>query len=282
MAVVWAASICKTPFACQPENPKVVDVDPMHGLTHEPIRGPIRSALRRLHTALWPPTCVLCARTGQLPVLDLCAACEADLPANAPACPVCAQPLSGESIGGESVATLQCGACQQRPPSFDASYCPFRYAYPIDHLVRGLKYDGAVAQGRVLSELLARRIRATRTAALPDLIVPVPLAQRRFRERGYNQAIELARQVEKRLQVPLRADIAVRTRETREQAALSKQERGRNIRGAFAVTGTLPAAHVAILDDVITTGSTVNELASVLKEAGAQRVEVWALARAGR
>lgn len=220
---------------------------------------------------------MLCAKSGQLPVLDLCAACEADLPVNAPACPVCAQPL-----GGASVAALQCGACLRHPPRFDASYCPFRYAYPIDHLVRGLKYDGAVAQGRVLSELLARRIHATRTATLPDLIVPVPLAQRRFRERGYNQAIELACQVEKRLKVPIRTDLVVRARETREQAALNKQERSKNIRGAFAATGALSAVSVAIVDDVVTTGSTVNELAGVLKGAGAQRVEVWALARAGR
>lgn len=239
--------------------------------------GRIGSTLRKLHAVLWPPTCVLCARTGQSPLLDLCAACEADLSANAPACRVCAQPLSGESA-----ATLQCGACLRRSPLFDASYCPFRYAYPLDHLVRGLKYEGAVAHGRVLSELLARRIHTARTVALPDVIVPVPLAQRRFRERGYNQAIELARYVGKRLKIPIRTDLVMRTRETREQAALNKRERRRNIRGAFAATGTLSAAHVAIVDDVITTGSTVNELARVLKRAGAVKVEVWAIARAGR
>ena len=196
------------------------------------IGGPVRGAWRKLHAVLWPSICVLCAKPGQLPLLDLCAACEADLPANVPACQVCAQPLSGESP-----ATLQCGACLRRSPLFDASYCPFRYAYPLDYLVRGLKYGGAVAPGRVLSELLARRIHATRTAALPDLIVPVPLAPRRFRERGYNQAIELARYVGKRLEIPIRADLVVRTRETREQAALNKRERRRNIRGAFAATG---------------------------------------------
>lgn len=246
----------------------MVDVIPLHhwaGLLH------------KLRATVWPPTCVLCARAGQFPTLDLCAACEADLPINAPACCVCAQPLAGESAG-----LLQCGACLRRPPRFDASYCPFRYAYPIDHLVRGLKYSGAVAQGRVLSELLAQRIHATRTAALPEMLVPVPLAPRRFRERGYNQAMELARYVEQRLAVPLRTDLVVRTRETREQVALDKRERRKNIRGAFAALSKLPARHVAIIDDVITTGSTVNELARVLKRAGAQKVEVWALARAGK
>lgn len=267
-----ASSICNAAFACQPENGKVVDVHSIGGS----FCGPSRGAWGKLHAVLWPPICVLCAKRGQLPLLDLCAACEADLPANTPACPVCAQPLSGESA-----ATLQCGACLRRSPLVDASYCPFRYAYPLDHLVRGMKYQGAVAQGRVLSELLARRIQATRTAALPDLIVPVPLAQRRFRERGYNQAIELARHVGKRLKIPIRADLVVRTRETREQAALNKRERRRNIRGAFAAAGKLSAVHVAIVDDVITTGSTVNELAKVLRQAGAEKVEVWAIARAG-
>lgn len=256
----------------------MVDVRPVWGW---------RRSLRKLQATFWPPTCVLCARAGQFPALDLCAACEADLPVNAPACPVCAQPLSGDrhpngDSGGASARSLVCGACLRRPPRFDAGHCPFRYAYPLDHLVRGLKYDGAVAQARVLGELLAHRIQASRTGTLPQLIVPVPLGQRRFRERGYNQAIELARYVGSHLKIPLRTDLVVRTRETHEQAALNKPDRRKNIRGAFAAIGQLPALHVAIVDDVVTTGSTVNELAKVLKRAGAQRVEVWAVARAGR
>jgi ComF family protein len=233
--------------------------------------------LKRIQLTLWPPICVLCGSAGQRNALDLCAPCDADLPLNFPACTICAQPLSGEFVGQPA-----CGACLRRPPRFDLSYCPFRYAYPIDHLVHGIKYRGAVAQGRVLSELLARGVQQTRTAPLPDILLPVPLAQRRFRERGYNQAIELGRYLEKRLAVPMRTDLAIRVRETREQAALDRPERRRNIRDAFAVVRDLPAGHIAIIDDVITTGSTVNELARTLKRAGAQRVEVWAVARAGK
>jgi ComF family protein len=124
-------------------------------------------------------------------------------------------------------------------------------------------------------------VQRTRTGAGPDMLLPVPLGRRRFRERGYNQAIELGRYVEKRIGIPLRADVVIRTRETREQAALEAKERRKNIRGAFAVVHDVPA-HVAIIDDVITTGSTVNELALTLKRAGARRVEVWAIARAGK
>jgi ComF family protein len=231
--------------------------------------------LTRVQAVLWPPVCVLCRGTGQPPLLDICAECAADLPINVPACRVCAQPLS------DAASDVPCGACLRRSPRFDAAYCAFRYAYPVDHLVQGIKYHGAVAQGRVLGELLAQSLQRTRVAPLPELIVPVPLAPRRFRERGYNQAIELGRCVEKRLRIPLRADVVVRLRETREQAALDKRERRKNIRGAFDVVRALPGKHIAVIDDVITTGSTVNELARVLKKAGARRVEVWAVARAG-
>lgn len=234
----------------------------------------------RAQALLWPPTCVLCGSIGQAPVFDLCAACEADLPINSYACSVCAQPLQG---AGQKDATnsLRCGACLRRPRRFDSACCPFRYAYPLDHLVRALKYHGGIAQGRVLGELLAHRIQLMHTGKWPELLLPVPLGPRRFCERGYNQAIELARCIERRLQIPLRADLVGRLRETREQVALRGSERRRNIRGAFEVIGKLTAAHVAIVDDVVTTGSTVNELARVLKRAGAMQVEVWAVARAG-
>lgn len=235
----------------------------------------VDSWLKRVQQSLWQSRCVLCGGVGQT-ALDLCVPCEGDLVLNIPACGVCAQPLSGDGVG-----VLICGECLRRPPHFDVVHCPFLYAYPLDHLVRGLKYHGAVAQGRVLSELLACGLQRMRNEPLPDVVLPVPLAQRRFRERGYNQAIELGRYVQKRLAVSMRADIAVRIRETREQAALNRKERRRNIRGAFAVVGAVPA-HVAIIDDVVTTGSTVNELARELKRAGAKRVEVWAIARAAR
>lgn len=232
--------------------------------------------LTRVQGVLWPPVCILCRGVGQPPVLDICADCEADLCVNLPACRICAQPLS------DAATDVPCGACLRRPPHFDTAYCAFRYAYPVDRLVQGTKYRGAVAQGRVLSELLARCLQRRHAAPLPELLVPVPLASRRFRERGYNQAIELGRYVEKRLHIPMRANVVSRVRETREQATLDKRERRKNIRGAFEVVRDLPGKHIAIIDDVITTGSTVNELARVLKKAGARRVEVWAVARAGR
>jgi ComF family protein len=170
----------------------------------------------------------------------------------------------------------------RRRPRFDICVAPYRYSYPLDHMVRRLKYGGAVTHGRVLGDLLAARVAATRYESWPQMLLPVPLAPARFRKRGYNQAIVLAEHVHRRLNIPLNASVLVRTRETLEQAGLDQPARRRNIRDAFALTGTLTVTHVAILDDVVTTGSTVNELARTLKRAGMKRVDVWAVARAGR
>lgn len=174
---------------------------------------------------------------------------------------------------------MLCGACLRRAPRFDAAFCAWRYTYPIDYMVRALKYHGALAHARVLGDLLAARLRARAAPCWPEMLLPVPLAPGRFRERGYNQAIEIGCWLERRLAIPMRTDVLVRTRETPEQAGLSRRERRQNLRGAFAVRD-LSALHVALIDDVITTGSTVNELARVLKQAGAAGVEVWAVARA--
>jgi ComF family protein len=173
----------------------------------------------------------------------------------------------------------------RRPPHFDGAWSPFLYDYPLDHLIRGLKYRGKVAHGRLLGHLFARelldhRSHIPRNHPLPQLLIPVPLGYRRFRQRGYNQAIELGRSVERQLHIPLCIDVIERKRETAEQAGLNRRARRRNIKGAFAMLRPIAAEHVAIIDDVITTGSTVNEMSRVLKSAGVKRIEVWAIARA--
>jgi ComF family protein len=222
---------------------------------------------------LLPPRCVLCGAAGQPPALDLCAACEADLPGNFPACGRCAAPLQF------AAGAAACGACQRRAPRFDAAFCAFAYDYPVDHMVRAVKYHGAAAYARVLGELLAARLQAAASVSRPELLLPVPLGPVRFRQRGYNQAIELGRYLERRLGIAMRTDLLLRSRETSEQAGLPRQERRRNIRRAFALRAPVAAAHVALIDDVITTGSTVNELARLLKASGVRRVDVWAVAR---
>jgi ComF family protein len=120
-----------------------------------------------------------------------------------------------------------------------------------------------------------------RDCGLPDCIVPVPLSKKRLRQRGFNQSAELARAVSKNYPIPLNLHAIARGRDTRAQTGLHRQQRLQNIRGAFDQVRAMDAGHVAILDDVVTTGSTVNELARVLKRAGVERVDVWSIARAG-
>src|SRR5262245_1375353 len=212
------------PSACQPSDRTVVDK--------------CRSALER---CFWPATCVLCRGAARIGI-DLCRACEDDLPGNAVACEVCAQPLVSDTA-----TSLVCGRCLQRSPPFQSTFAPLRYAYPVDRLIQGLKFRRELACGRVLGELFARRLLERRTSPLPQLIVPVPLATHRYRERGYNQASELARAIQRVTDVEVRMDLAVRRRETLEQAELDQKARRRNVRRAFAIVAPLPAKHVAIV-----------------------------------
>jgi ComF family protein len=173
-----------------------------------------------------------------------------------------------------------CGACLKQPPIFDACVAPFLYAFPVDRMIQRLKYRGDLVHGRILGELLARHLARRRTR--PELVVPVPLASMRYRERGFNQARELALPVCNALDLTLHSGLVTRHRETREQAGLDRNDRLKNTQHAFALTAPLTARHVAIIDDVVTTGSTVNEISKVLRTAGAEWIEVWAVARAGR
>ena len=149
----------------------------------------------------------------------------------------------------------------------------------MQQLVAGLKFHERLAGGRLLGELLARHLLA-RVNPLPELILPIPLHPRRLRQRGFNQAMELALPVGRRLGIPLDRKSCRRKRPTQPQTELDLVQRRRNLRKAFALSGALPARHIALVDDVVTTGSTSDELARLLKRAGAERVEVWAAARA--
>jgi ComF family protein len=176
-------------------------------------------------------------------------------------------------------ADAPCGDCQRRPPAFDRCIAPLLYAGAVPYLVTELKFRKRLSHGRLLGALLGRGLRAVRGGVGgPDLILPVPLHPARLRERGFNQALEIARGPGRLLGLPLAAKACVRTRATAPQSALAGQARRRNLRGAFTVTGPLPE-WVAVVDDVVTTGATVEAVAQALKEAGARRVEVWAVAR---
>ena len=233
------------------------------------VYGASKSLIHKLIT----PTCLLCLEPGQRPALDLCSGCEQDLPRTGRGCAICAAPVAGGSIA--------CHACLARQPAFDAVVAPYRYEFPLVELIHRLKYGGQVAVARILGNLLARRL-AERGKPAVDALVPVPLHASREARRGYNQAGEIARFAGEILSLPVANRLATRVRATEEQAALPAIVRRINVSGAFAVRDVALPPAVAIVDDVLTTGSTADALARELKRAGCRRVEVWAVARAAR
>ncbi len=210
--------------------------------------------------------CVLCGTSGT----PLCPDCHGDLPRLGTACERCGKPLPVAGV---------CGHCLRTPPPLDGTRALFRYASPVSELVLRFKFQGALHLADLLGELLAEHLAAVEPRL--DLIIPVPLHPARLAARGYNQALELGRPLVRALGVPLAPALCRRVRDTAAQSTLDPDGRRRNMRGAFAVNGPVPA-RVAILDDVITTGATLAELARVLRRAGAHHVEAWALARTVR
>jgi ComF family protein len=231
--------------------------------------GTWRQAWQALHGWLLPPRCLLCGASGHGDS-DLCADCAAELPRNQRCCARCALPLA--------VPAALCGHCQRRPPPWDGAWVPFRYGWPLNPLETRFKFGHDLAAGRVLARQWLAEEPAT---PLPALLLPVPLHRTRLRQRGYNQALELARPLARHFALPLRHDVLRRVRATHAQTELDAVARRRNVHGAFALReGVALPAHVAVLDDVMTTGATLAECARVLKDAGVARVDVWALARA--
>ena len=200
----------------------------------------------------------------------VCVRCRADLqPLCAERCPVCALPSVGDAI---------CGQCLKRPKHFDATVAAYRYSYPTDKLILALKYAHRLAS----ADFLARALTSLPTFTTPDLILPVPLSAPRLAERGFNQAIELARPLARHLGVPMELFAVRRCRHTTPQTTLPWKARALNIRHAFECDVDLTGKTVWVVDDVMTTGSTLDELARILKLHGAKRVENRVVARALR
>jgi len=214
-----------------------------------------------LYRWLLPWRCLLCGDAGA-DGMDLCAPCAAELPRNTHCCQRCALPMP--------ISAPLCGRCQRKSPPWDAAWAPFRYAWPLDRLETRFKFSRDLAAGRVLATMWKRE---PQPSDLPQLVLPVPLHSHRLRERGYNQALELARPLAHALRIPWRHDLLQRVRHTDAQTGLDALERRHNLRNAFALRESekLPA-HIAVLDDVFTTGATLTECARVLKRAGVARV----------
>jgi ComF family protein len=228
-----------------------------------------RLSIASLLDLLLPRACLLCGGAASAP---LCRGCVDELPRLVhPACPVCAMPLP--------LPAPACGDCLKTPPAFDATFAALRYAFPVDRLVQSLKFGGHHAFRRLASaDFLAASLLET---AWPtgDVIIPVPLAPLRLRERGFNQALEIAHPLARALRLPLDAATLVRVRETLPQSRLPWRARQGNMRHAFNCHSDLSGREIIVVDDVMTTGATLDAVARTLKDHGAARVTNWIAAR---
>jgi ComF family protein len=215
---------------------------------------------------LFPRSCLLCGAGAGARLL--CHGCHTDLPWHSqPQCPQCAAPTPD----GQT-----CGVCLKHPPAFDRTHAALAYAFPLDRLIPRLKYHGQLAIAPALGACLARAVAAS---PRPDRLIAMPLHAKRIRERGFNHASEIAREVAKRLGLPLDATSCQRIRDTPPQMGLKHDARRRNVRGAFTASDKVRGLHIALIDDVMTTGTSLDELAATLKRAGAREVTCWVAAR---
>lgn len=206
----------------------------------------------------------------------LCALCCSDMPHLNATCTRCAE------IIPSTLSTPVCGKCSQQPPPFTVTLAPFDYLSPIDYLITQLKFSGNLAAARVLAHLLLTHLQHhyTHQPPWPQVIVPIPLHRQRIYSRGFNQAVEIAKPIAKTIQKPIDIIHCHRSKNTAAQSSLPAKQRENNVQNAFTISQPFPYQHVAILDDVITTGHTITTFAKQLKKAGAQRIDVWAIARA--
>lgn len=240
---------------------------------------PVTELIRRLVHAILPADCAGCGvRLAEDPVPFFCRRCWSQIkPLSGPACPRCGRPFASSATLSHSPEHL-CGACRTRRPAYTQAHAMYPYEPPLQEAIQLFKYHGKVRLARALGDLMAIAAEPLPDA---DLLMPVPLHPSRLREREFNQSLLLADQMNRRLRLPLSYTNLVRHRQTAPQTNLSRVERRKNLRRAFAVVrpDEIAGRRILLVDDVYTTGTTVNECAKALRRAGAADVYVWTLAR---
>ncbi len=260
----------------------------------------MRQFLSSLGQVLLPATCLICHRSGDFGV-DLCDSCHSCLPplsssplrsagdvaAQTSICPGCGNRIDHSLNSGmwvDSSGRFWCRDCQLRTPPFRRTVAPWCYAYPVDAMIRALKHRGKRPIARALGGLLGDEVRRVSASdgcqpVHADIVIPVPDHALRRRRRGFNPAADIAQSAAKRLRLPCSPQSARRVVDSGPLANKSRAERAMAIRGAFRVDEGLRGQHVALVDDVLTSGATSGELARECLDTGAASVELWVLAR---
>ncbi|MFT5396106.1 MAG: ComF family protein [Gammaproteobacteria bacterium] len=197
-----------------------------------------------------------------------CDDCGHDFISDNTRCPICAR---------NSTSAKPCGSCLKSPPFFTSTEVLFNYQYPGDYLIKAFKFNSRPELANCFAEKLTHKLKDAEL--LPEVLIPVPLHKYRQRERGYNQSLEFASSIGSLLGIPVNTSLCHRIINTERQSSLPMKTRKNNVKGAFKLNHTKPFDYAVIVDDVITTGSTVNEIARLLKKSGCRRVDVWAIAR---
>ncbi len=215
--------------------------------------------------------CILCAAPADLSAGRFCRDCVTELPRQpVGACPGCGCP---------AVSATNCIRCFPRAPAFDACFSGYLYRYPVDQMIKNLKYQARLELVHALSGALLKTL-GRDLAVVPDCLAPMPMHRARLRRRGFNQAREVARVLSEYMSLPVDECLARRHKPTAYQYELRPEQRKRNVRGAFSLMKTNCYNNIAIVDDILTTGASAHELAGLLKRHGARHVQVWCLARA--
>lgn len=220
------------------------------------------------------PICLLCLARVKHGQVAICEGCFKDLPTIKEACNRCGLPIPYNG---------SCGQCLANPPYFNQVFAPYRYEFPIAQLISKFKYHGQWPLGHLLAELLSKSLQYqfARGLTKPDYLLAVPLSNNKLKERGFNQAVLLTNWLSKKLAIPSSSDIITKIKDTPPQQSLSSKSRQTNLKNAFQLhhLDTIVQKHLAIVDDVVTTGTTANILAALLLNSGAKRVDIYALAR---
>lgn len=214
---------------------------------------------------LLPHFCVLCHKPSHRE-MDLCLACENQLPFLKNACHICASPLPENN-------TI-CGQCLTRKKPFDQTISIFKYEPPVSAMITGLKFSAKLHYATLFGKLLARKI-----IQKPELIIPIPLHKNRLKERGFNQSLEIAKQIGKQLNIPIDVKSCQRIIHTQPQAQIPAKDRKKNVQNAFGMVQKISTNHIAVIDDVVTTGHTISSFCQMLKQQGVQHIDVWCIAK---